>query len=192
MRSHSKFFSSFSCWVIWYLRRTCPSSVSCVPFWLFLLSYLNPFLTVLHASGIPSLLAVSEDPNSVFFFNLLTWASFLFLSSFLINFQACPFFLLYVFGLTISSLFPWPFVLISLGLDAVTFWTSTGFLWVVVAKAALFKGLLHINVTRKVAAMHLMRWQQLFLRYFLGFPSFSYVHEARPYHWSFLEGHFNC
>ena len=25
-----------------------------------------------------------------------------------------------------------------------------------------------------------------------GFPSFSYVHEARPYYWSFLEGHSNC
>ena len=36
-------------------------------FWLFPLSYLNPFLTVLHASGIPSLLAASEDSNSAFF-----------------------------------------------------------------------------------------------------------------------------
>ena len=31
------------------------------------------------------------------------------------------------------------------------------FLWVVVAKAALFRGLLHINAARKVAAVHLMR-----------------------------------
>ena len=31
------------------------------------------------------------------------------------------------FGLTTSSLFPWPLVLISLGLDAVIFWTSTQF-----------------------------------------------------------------
>ena len=36
-----------------------------------------------------------------------------------------------------------------------------------VAKAALFKGLLHINAARKAATVHLMRWQQLYLRYFL-------------------------
>ena len=41
-----------------------------------------------------------------------------------------------------------------------------GFLWVVVVKAGLFSGLLHINVTRKVAAMYSMRWWQFFLRYF--------------------------
>ena len=35
----------------------------------------------LHALGIPSLLAVSEDTGLTFFFNLLIWASFLFLSS---------------------------------------------------------------------------------------------------------------
>ena len=40
------------------------------------------------------------------------------------------------------------------------------FLWVVVAKAALFRGLLHINAARKVAAVHSMQWQQLSLRYF--------------------------
>ena len=27
---------------------------------------------------------------------------------------------------------------------------------------------------------------------FFGFPFFSYVHEARPYRWSFLKGHPNC
>ena len=92
-------FFFFSCWVIWYLRKTCPSSVSCVSFWLFLLSYLNPFLTVLHASGISSLLAISEDPSSAFFFNLLIWASFLFSFFFSHKLPGLPFFLLYVFGL---------------------------------------------------------------------------------------------
>ena len=45
--------------------------------------------------------------------------------------------------------------------------TLSNFLWIVVAKPALFKGLLYINVARKLAAGHLMQWQQLFLRYFL-------------------------
>ena len=36
--------------------------------------------------------------------------------------------------------------------------TPFSLLWVVVAKAALFRGLLHINAARQVAAMHLMRW----------------------------------
>ena len=42
---------------------------------------------------------------------------------------------------------------------------SLAFLWVVVAKAALFRGLLHINAARKVVVMHLMWWQQLSHRY---------------------------
>ena len=41
-------------------------------------------------------------------------------------------------------------------------------LWVGVAKTALFRGLIHINATRKFAAKHSMRWQQPFLRYFLA------------------------
>ena len=41
------------------------------------------------------------------------------------------------------------------------------FLWVVVAKAALFTGLLHINAARKAAVMHLM-WQ---LQPLLGHPT---------------------
>ena len=45
--------------------------------------------------------------------------------------------------------------------------TLSGLLWVVVAKAALLKSLLHINVARKLAAWHSMRWQQFFHRYFL-------------------------
>ena len=39
-------------------------------------------------------------------------------------------------------------------------------IWVVVANAALFRGLLHINAARKVAAVHLMWWWQPSLRYF--------------------------
>ena len=47
--------------------------------------------------------------------------------------------------------------------------TLFGSLWVVVAKVALFRGLFHINVARKVAAVHLIRWWQLSLKYFLVF-----------------------
>ena len=36
--------------------------------------------------------------------------------------------------------------------------TLSGFLWAVVAKVALFKDLLHINATKKVVTVHLMRW----------------------------------
>ena len=46
--------------------------------------------------------------------------------------------------------------------------TLSGLLWVVIAKVALFRGLLHINAARKLVAGHLMRWQQLFLRYFIA------------------------
>ena len=34
----------------------------------------------------------------------------------------------------------------------------SGFLCTVVVEIALFRGLLHINVARKVAAVHLMQW----------------------------------
>ena len=36
--------------------------------------------------------------------------------------------------------------------------TLFGFLWVVVAKTTLFRGILHINAARKVAVVHSMRW----------------------------------
>ena len=36
--------------------------------------------------------------------------------------------------------------------------TLPSFLWVVVTKATLFRGLLHINVARKVATLHSMWW----------------------------------
>ena len=50
-------------------------------------------------------------------------------------------------------------------------------LWVAAVKATLFKGLLHINAAKKVAAMHLMWWWQLFHRYF-EFSSLSHVQGA--------------
>ena len=54
-------------------------------------------------------------------------------------------------------------------------------LWVAVAKTVLFRGLLHINTVRKVAAVHLMWWWQLSLIYF-EFSSLSRVQEV----------YFNC
>ena len=36
--------------------------------------------------------------------------------------------------------------------------TLFGFLWIVIAKVALFRGLLHINVARRVIVAHLMWW----------------------------------
>ena len=69
----------------------------------------------------------------------------------------------------------WTILILHLLIIWVTTWvlvssyTLSGFLWIVVAKAVLFKGLLHINVARKLAARHSMWWQQLFLRYFLTF-----------------------
>ena len=49
--------------------------------------------------------------------------------------------------------------------------TPLNSLWVVVAKVTLFRGLLLINVARRVVVMHLMWWWQPLLRYF-EFPSF--------------------
>ena len=48
--------------------------------------------------------------------------------------------------------------------------TSFSSLWAALAKATLFRGLLHINAARKVVVVHSMWWWQLFLRYFV-FPS---------------------
>ena len=47
--------------------------------------------------------------------------------------------------------------------------TPSGFLWIKIVKAILFRNLFHINVVRKLVAWHSIRWQQLFLRYFLAF-----------------------
>ena len=44
--------------------------------------------------------------------------------------------------------------------------TPSGPLLVGITKAALFRGLIHINAVKKLAAEHLMQWQQPFLRYF--------------------------
>ena len=51
------------------------------------------------------------------------------------------------------------------------------------AKAVLFRDLLHINTVRKVAAVHLMWWWQLFLRYF-EFSSLSRVQEVHLNCWN--------
>ena len=57
--------------------------------------------------------------------------------------------------------------------------TSSDFLWVVVTKVSLFRCLLHINAARKVVTVHLMQWQQLFLRSFglshIPFKSIGHV-----------------
>ena len=69
--------------------------------------------------------------------------------------------------------------------------TFFSFLWVVVTKTVLFRGLLYINTARKVAVVHLMRWWQLSFRYF--WVSFLLVCSwGMSYHWRFLEGHSNC
>ena len=75
-------------------------------------------------------------------------------------------------SLTLYSSF-WMILILHLLIIWVTTWvfvpsdTLSSFLWVVVAKTALFRGLLHINAARKLVARHSMRWQQLFFRYFL-------------------------
>ena len=62
----------------------------------------------------------------------------------------------------------------------------------VVVETALFRGLLHINAAREVAAMHLMRWQQPLLPDISTFLSSLHVPEVHPYLWIFLEGHLDC
>ena len=80
---------------------------------------------------------------------------------------------IHVRSLTLYSSF-WTILILHLLIIWATTWvlvpsdTLSGFLWVVVAKAALFRGLLHINVARKLATGRSMRWQQLFFRYFLA------------------------
>ena len=58
------------------------------------------------------------------------------------------------------------------------------------AEKVLFRGHFLINAVRELVTEHSMRWQQISLRY----SQFSFslnIQEARPCHWSFLEGHFN-
>ena len=79
---------------------------------------------------------------------------------------------IYEGSLTLYSFF-WMILILHLLVIWVTTWvlvplnTLFGLLWVVVAKATLFRGLLHINAARKLASGHSMRRQQFFLRYFL-------------------------
>ena len=76
--------------------------------------------------------------------------------------------------LTLHLSFIWDFTWVSVLLD-----TSSGFLWVVITRVSLFRCLFHINAARKVVTVHLMRWQQLFLRSFglspLSFKSIGHV-----------------
>ena len=75
-------------------------------------------------------------------------------------------------SLTLYSSF-WTILILHLLVIWVSTWvyvpsdTLSCLLWVVIAKIALFKGLLHINAIRKLVIGHSMQWQQLFLRYFL-------------------------
>ena len=70
--------------------------------------------------------------------------------------------------LTLHLSFIWDFTWVSIPSD-----TSFGSLWVLITRVSLFRRLLHINAVRKVVTMHLMRWQQFFLRSF-GLSSLSF------------------
>ena len=76
--------------------------------------------------------------------------------------------------LTLHLSFIWDFTWVSVLSD-----TFLGSLWVVITRVSLFRCLLHINAARKVVTVHLMRWQQLFLRSFglspLSFKSIEHV-----------------
>ena len=75
-----------------------------------------------------------------------------------------PFWIIFTLHLLIIWTFTWVLV------PSATFPTS---LWVALAKEALYRRLLHINVASKVAVVHLMRWCQSSLRYFQVFLLFS-------------------
>ena len=92
------------------------------------------------------------------------------LQSFLLSFPQSP---IHEGSLILYSPF-WTILILYLLVIWATTWVSipsdtlSGLLWVMVANATPFRGLLHINATRKLAVGHLMQWQQqLFLRYFL-------------------------
>ena len=76
--------------------------------------------------------------------------------------------------LTLHLSFIWDFTRVFVPSD-----TFFGSLWDVITKVSLFRCLLHINAARKVVTVHLMRWQQLFLRSFglshLSFKSIGHV-----------------
>ena len=89
----------------------------------------------------------------------------------------CPFFMgafptlyrLFLIIWTLHLLITWIPTWVSIPSD-----TPFSPLWVAATKTALFRGLLHINAARKVAAVHLMWWWQFFFRYF-EFSSLSRV-----------------
>ena len=58
--------------------------------------------------------------------------------------------------------FIWDFTWVSVPSD-----TSSGPLWVEIIRVLLFRCLLQINAAKKVVTVYLMRWQQLFLRFFV-------------------------
>ena len=89
--------------------------------------------------------------------------------------------------LTLHLSIIWDFTWVSVPSD-----TSPGFMWVVVTKVSLFRYLLHINADRKVVTMNLMRWWQLFLRYFCALPPFFHIHKTRLHLLSFLKGSSSC
>ena len=62
----------------------------------------------------------------------------------------------------------------------------------VMVETALFRSLLHINTVKKVAAMHLMQWQQPLLPDISVFLSCLHVLEVHPNLWILLEGHLDC
>ena len=91
---------------------------------------------------------------------------------------SCSFFLSSPLSWRVSYLLYSPFWII-FTLHLLIIWTLTwvlvssatfsNFLWVMLAKVALFRRLLHINAACKVAVVHLMRWCQYSLRYFQVF-----------------------
>ena len=93
-----------------------------------------------------------------------------------------PFWIIFTLHLLIIWTLSWVLVL------SVTF---PSFLWVALAKVALFKRLLHINATSKVVMVHLMHGVSHLLDIFKS-SSFSHVRETRSCHWTFSKGHFNC
>ena len=89
--------------------------------------------------------------------------------------------------LTLHLSFIWDFTWVSIPSN-----TSSGSLWVVITRVLLFKCLIHINAARKVVTVHLMRWQQLFLRSFVLslLPLKSIRHVLLSL--NFLEGSSSC
>ena len=99
---------------------------------LFLLSYLNPVLTIFTRLGDPEPFGNLRGSRLSFLLQSSDLGFFSFSFFFSHKLLGLPFFLLDVFwaasllGLPfLLFFFPWPLVLISLGLSAVTFWTST-------------------------------------------------------------------